>query len=62
MSFIFLKKSPFGELIDSHDVKTIAELLMQKVEDIQKKKKKSSRNKVRDVGCPYAELLNTLTF
>ncbi|XP_053265409.1 dnaJ homolog subfamily C member 10 isoform X2 [Podarcis raffonei] len=39
------KKNAFGEHIDSHDAKAIAELLMEKVEDIKKKRKKSSRNK-----------------
>uniref|UniRef100_A0A670HXA6 DnaJ homolog subfamily C member 10 n=1 Tax=Podarcis muralis TaxID=64176 RepID=A0A670HXA6_PODMU len=39
------KKNAFGEHIDSHDAKAIAELLMEKVEDIKKKRKKSSRKK-----------------
>ncbi|KAL8183573.1 UNVERIFIED_CONTAM: DnaJ subfamily C member 10 [Gekko kuhli] len=39
------KKHPFGEHIDSQDVKVIADLLLNKVEDIKNKKKKASRNK-----------------
>ncbi|XP_020663430.3 dnaJ homolog subfamily C member 10 isoform X1 [Pogona vitticeps] len=39
------KKNAFGEQIDSHDAKTIAELLLAKVEDIKNKRKKTSRNK-----------------
>ncbi|XP_061464264.1 dnaJ homolog subfamily C member 10 [Rhineura floridana] len=39
------KKNAHGEHIDSQDAKTIAKLLMEKVEDIKNKRKKSSRNK-----------------
>ncbi|KAJ7345566.1 hypothetical protein JRQ81_001516 [Phrynocephalus forsythii] len=39
------KKNAFGEQIDSHDAKAIAELLLEKVEDIKNKRKKSSRSK-----------------
>uniref|UniRef100_U3FX44 DnaJ homolog subfamily C member 10 n=1 Tax=Micrurus fulvius TaxID=8637 RepID=U3FX44_MICFL len=39
------KKNILGEQIDSHDAKVIAELLMEKVESLKKKKKQSSRKK-----------------
>ncbi|XP_053126084.1 dnaJ homolog subfamily C member 10 [Hemicordylus capensis] len=39
------KKDAFGEPIESQDAKAIAELLMEKVGDIQSTRKKASRNK-----------------
>lgn len=43
----FLKKSVLGEYIDSRDAKGIADILNEKVEAIEDKGKRKSRNKVR---------------
>lgn len=43
----FLKKSVLGEYIDSRDAKSIADILNEKVEAIEDKGKRKSRNKVR---------------
>ncbi|KAG8124850.1 hypothetical protein E2320_020123 [Naja naja] len=56
------KKNILGEQIDSHDAKVIAELLMEKVESLKKKKKQSSRKKGLEdlLGLPTFELLDTI--